>query len=102
MTGGMKTISDKTKVQIAKIIGLLQKEGQMHVRGISRALEIHPMTVSRIINSYLSPFLEINEISEFGLKAKIVKIREDKENIAIEDILKYIEVRKKIRDNKMY
>ncbi|MFZ3077719.1 MAG: hypothetical protein WA139_04645 [Candidatus Aenigmatarchaeota archaeon] len=98
----MKTISNRTKVHIMKIIGLLQKEGQMHVRGISRALEIHPMTVSRIIDSYLSPFLEINEINEFGLKAKIVKIREDKENITIEDILKYLEVKKKIRDNKTY
>jgi len=60
----MKTMSDRTKAQIVKIISLLQKEGQMHIRGISRALEIHPMTVSRIIDSYLSPFLEINEIKE--------------------------------------
>lgn len=101
MTGRMKTISDRTNIQITKIIGLLQREGQMHVRGISRALEIHPMTVSRIIDSYLSPFLEINEISEFGLKAKLVKIREDKENITIEDILKYLEVKKKIRSNRL-
>lgn len=100
MTGRMKILSDMTKVRIIKIIGLLQKEGQMHVRGISRALEIHPMTVSRIIDSYLSPFLEINEINEFGLKAKLVKIREGKENITIEDILKYLDIKKKIRDNK--
>jgi len=95
-------MSNKTKAQIARIIGLLQKEGQMHVRGISRALEIHPMTVSRLIDEYLSPFLEINEISEFGLKAKLVKIREDKENVTIEDVMKYLEVKKKIRDNKTY
>lgn len=102
MTGRMKTISDRTKVQIIKVIGLLQKEGRMHVRGISRALGMHPMTVSRIIDGYLTPFLEINEINEFGLKIKLVKIREDKEKIAIEDVLKYLDIKKRIRHNKTY
>lgn len=98
----MKTLYPRTKVQIAKIIGLLQKEGQMHVRGISRALGIHPMIVSRVIDNYLSPFLDINEINEFGLKAKLVKLRKDKENITIEDVMKYIEIKKRIRNSKTY
>ncbi len=96
MTGRMKPISDKTKAQVAKIIGLLQKEGQMHIRGISRALGMHPMTVSRLIDGYLSPFLEINEINEFGLRVKIVKLREDKKKLTLEQVLKYIEIKKKI------
>lgn len=96
----MKTIYPRTKAQIAKIISLLQREGQMHIRGISRALGIHPMIVSRIIDRYLYTFIEINEIKEFGLKAKIVKLREDKKEITISDVLKYIELRKRIKINK--
>ncbi len=102
MAGRMKTISNKTKAQIMKIIGLLQNEGQMHVRGISRALGIHPMNVSRIIDIYLSPFLEINEINEFGLRAKIVKLRRDKENLTLQDVLKYREVKKEISRKKIF
>lgn len=97
----MRDISNKTKANIAKIINLLREQGQMHIRGISRSLDIHPMSVSRLIDTYLSPFLEINEINEFGLKAKIVKIREGKESITIEDILKYLDIKKKIRNNKI-
>ncbi len=92
----MKPISIKTQKEIAKIIDLLKNEGQMHVRGISRALGIHPMAASRIIDSYLAPFLEINEINEFGLKAKIIKLRIDKENITLQDVLKYRQVKKEL------
>ncbi len=98
----MRTISSRTKAQITDIISILREQGQMHVRGISRALGIHPMTVSRTIDNYLSPFLEINEIKEFGLKAKLVKLREDKKNIAVNDILKYLEIKKRIRNNKIF
>lgn len=99
MTGRMKTISGRTKAHIMKIISLLQNEGQMHVRGISRTLKIHPMTVSRIIDIYLSPFLEINDINEFGLRAKLIKLRKDKEDITIADVLKYLDIKKKIKQN---
>lgn len=95
----MKNLSERTKKDIVRIIDLLRNEGQMHIRGISRALEIHPMTVSRLIDSYLSPFMEINEINEFGLKAKLVRLREDRKKITAEDVLKYVELRKKIRNN---
>jgi hypothetical protein len=96
----MRTISNKTKADIVKIINLLREHGQMHIRGISRITEIHPMSVSRLIDSYLSPFLEISEIKEFGLKAKIVKLREDKQNITLEDVLRYINIKRKIKNNK--
>lgn len=98
----MKPITNKTKKTIEGIISLLKEQGQMHVRGISRALGIHPMTVSRIIDGYLSTFLEINEINEFGLRAKIVKIREDKQNITFKEVIKYLYIRKKIRSSKVF
>ncbi len=93
-------MSVKTGKEIQKVISLLRSEGQIHVRGISRALGIHPMKVSRLINDYLSPFLEINEINEFGLKAKLVKLREDRKNITAEDVFRYKELRKKIKGGK--
>ncbi len=96
----LRALSNKAKADIARIISMLREHGQMHIRGISRITGIHPMTVSRLIDGYLSPFLEINEINEFGLKAKIVKLREDKQNITLEDILKYINIKRRIKDNK--
>lgn len=93
----MRSITNNTKSQIARIIELLRNEGQMHIRGISRSLESHPMKISRIIDGYLSPFLEITEINEFGLKAKLIKLKEDRYNITIEDILRYKEARRRIR-----
>lgn len=92
----MKGIANKTKREIGRIIELLHNEGQMHVRGISRGTGIHPMKVSRIIDIYLSPFLEIKDINEFGLKAKLVKLREDRKNITIDDVMKYIDLKKNI------
>ncbi len=96
----MKTLSIKTKADMERIISLLKEHGQMHVRGISRALEIHPMKVSRIIDNYLSPFLDIKEIKEFGLRIKLVKLNENKKNIILSDVLRYLELKKRIRSNK--
>ncbi len=96
----MKNLSTKTIADIERIISLLKEYGQMHVRGISRALEIHPMKVSRIIDNYLSPFLDINDIKDFGLRVKLIKLSENKKNIVLIDVLKYLELKKKIMYNK--
>ncbi len=90
----------KTTIKnIANILNLLRQNNTMHIRGISRALELNPFTVSYIIDKYLDYFLDIREINQFGFRVKMISLKEDKKNTTIEDVLKYIHVKRKIRNN---
>jgi len=90
----------KTTIKnIAKILGLLKQNQAMHIRGISKALGLNPFLVSNIINKYLDYFLEIKDIDQFGFRVKLVSLKEGMKNTTVEDVLKYIEVKRKIRNN---
>jgi hypothetical protein len=90
----------KTTIKnIAKILELLKKNEAIHIRGISSALGLNPFVVSNIINNYLDFFLDIKDIDQFGFRVKLLSLKEDKKNTTLEDVLKYIQIRKSIRNN---
>jgi len=91
-------IHKKTIKNIAKILELLRERGPMHIRGISKALDMNPFTVSNIIDRYLDFFIEVNNIDQFGFRVKLINLKPGKENTSLEDVLKYIKLKKKIRN----
>lgn len=93
----MKKISDKTKVEIAKILELLRSAGQIHIRGIARALQIHPRTVERILHNYLNAYVDVKKIEQFGFRASVVSFKHGKEAMQLNDVLKYLELKKRIK-----
>ena len=90
-------IHKTTKINIARILELLKQNETMHIRGISRALELNPFIVSNIINKYLDYFLDIREIDQFGFRVKMISLKEDKKNTTLDDVLKYVQVRRRVR-----
>ena len=92
----MRPISRKTLVYAERIVGLLRNVKEIHIRGIARYLNCHPVTVIRILDRYLDIFINVREINQFGFRAKLVSLKPDK-NPNIQDIIDYIEAKKKIR-----
>jgi len=89
----------KTTIKnINEILNLLREVGEIHIRGISKSLNLNPFVVSNIVDKYLGYFLETRNIDQFGLRIKLVKLKPGMENTTLEDILKYAKLRKKIRN----
>lgn len=89
----------KTTIKnINEILNLLREAGEVHIRGISRSLNLNPFVVSNIVDKYLGYFLEIRSIDQFGLRIKLVKLKPRMENTTLEDVLRYAKLRKKIRN----
>lgn len=93
----VKQIQPKTMRNIQQILNLLKQVGKIHVRGISRALDLNPFTVSRIIERYLDPFVNIKYVDEFGFKFKIIELKPNKKDINLTDALSYYNIKKQIR-----
>jgi len=91
-----KNLKQSTKENIAKILFIIKKAPGIHVRAIARTLNMHPITVSSIIDRYLIPFLDV-QTDRYGAKLKAYYLKEDKENITLEDVLRYYLVRKNIK-----
>ena len=87
----------KTKENIIKILSLLRSSGEMHIRGISRSLELNPATVSTIVDTYLSDFVDTRKIELYGFHAKLVSLKEGKEATSLNDVLKHHRIRKNIK-----
>ena len=83
-----------TVKNIKKILRVL-RETDLHIRGISRATGINPFVVSYIIDKYLSPFVDIKIINEFGIKAKIISL---KRNVSGAEILRYVKFKKLVKE----
>lgn len=94
-----KKIESQTKKNIDRILVLLRDQGEtgLHIRGIAKKLELSPSTVDHIIEKYLEPFIEIKRIDQFGIKAKIVSLRLGKENTSLADVLRFIELKTRIK-----
>jgi hypothetical protein len=90
-------IHKKTVKNIAKILDLLRERGPMHIRGIAKALELNPFTVSNIIDHYLDFFIEVRSIDQFGFRVKLINLKPGKEETTLEDVLKYVKVKRKIK-----
>jgi len=85
----------ETLKKIAAVYSVIKEAGEIHLRGIARALEMNPFTVEHIIKTYLSPFLDVRRVEAFGIRIKIFKIRKE---ASLEEILKNYETRKRIRE----
>jgi hypothetical protein len=87
-----------TVKNIESILNLLREVGEIHLRGISRDLKLNPFIVSNIIDHYLDYFLETRSLEEFGFKAKLIRFKPGMENTTVEDVLRYVKLKKKIRN----
>ena len=90
-------IHKKTVKNIAEILELLRERGPMHIRGIAKALELNPFIVSNILDHYLDFFIEIRNIDQFGFRVKLINLKPGKEDTTLEDVLKYVKVKRKIK-----
>jgi hypothetical protein len=95
MGSGMHNTTIKN---IDAILKLLKEVGEIHVRGISKALELNTFVVSNIIDRYLTYFVEIRYIEQFGFKAKLIRLKPGMENTTLEDVIRYAKLKKKIRN----
>jgi hypothetical protein len=88
----------KTLGRIEKILNLLKSlDTEIHIRGISKILDMYPTTVNRIIENYLDLFVNIRIVDQYGFKAKLVKLKSDKLNTNLTDVLRYYRVKKRIK-----
>ena len=89
----------KTTIKnIENILTLLKEVGEIHIRGISKALNINPFVVSNIIDKYLNYFVDIKDIEQFGFRVKLIRLKSGKENTTVEDVLRYSKLRSKVRN----
>jgi hypothetical protein len=89
----------KTTIKnISDILNLLKEVGEIHIRGISKTLNLNSFVVSNIINKYLIYFLEIRSIDQFGIRVKLLRLKPGMENITVEDVLRYVNVKKRIKN----
>ncbi len=96
----MKPVQPQTKRNIYRILEVLKEAGDtgIHIRGIARALNLHPERVSTIIKTYMSYFVEIRTINQFGLRAKIIKLPEKNKNLTIDKILSLYSIKRSIKE----
>jgi DNA-binding Lrp family transcriptional regulator len=92
-------IHEKTIKNIANILDLLRQNGELHIRGISKALGLNPFTVCNIINKHLDFFVNSRTIDQFGIRLKLVSLKPGKEETTVEDVLKYVKVKRRIKGN---
>lgn len=92
----MLHLQRRIRIKLLKILSALKASGSgLHIRGIARITNIHPMTVWSIINR-LNYFFDTEDLEVVpGFKAKIIKLKNP--DIKIEDIERYLEVKKQIR-----
>ncbi|OGI12515.1 hypothetical protein A3K64_01260 [Candidatus Micrarchaeota archaeon RBG_16_36_9] len=86
----------RIKIKLLRIFDILKSNGPMHVRGIARFTSIHPATVSSIV-SRLGHFFETENVELMPeIKVKVIRLKDP--NVNIEDVERYIEVKKQIRN----
>lgn len=90
----------KTTIKnIDMILKLLKEVGEIHIRGISKALNMNPFVVSNIVDKYLHYFVDIRSIEQFGFRIKLIQLKAGMENTSLEDVIKYINLKRKIKNN---
>ena len=71
-----------------------EDRGHLTVGEISRESKLHKWTVSRTLDVWMAPFVEMvipEELEDIGLKIKLVKIRNP--NIPVEQVVRGLSVR---------
>lgn len=85
----------RIEIKLTKIFEALRAHGSLHIRGLARITDIHPATVWSIVNRF-GYFFEIENVEVVpGFNAKIVRLKNP--NITIEDVKKYLEVKRQIK-----
>jgi hypothetical protein len=88
-------LQKRIKIKLLKIFEALKTNGPLHVRGLAKVTNIHPATVSSII-SRLGYFFDIENLEVIpDVKVKIIRLKNP--DIKIEDVERYLEVKKQIR-----
>lgn len=92
----------KTVNNVVKIFNILkeyekEEKGFLTVSKISKISGLHKWTVSRVLDLYLYPYIEITtpeHLDEVGLNLKLVKLKD--QNLNIENLIRYLELSRKI------
>ncbi len=91
----IKKIGKSMLEKIGKVIFVLKEaEDWIYIREIARKTEIHPQTVSNILNKYLNSFILTQNFNEYGFRIKLVKIKD--KNTDLEKLLRYLNIVNKI------
>jgi hypothetical protein len=77
---------------------LKNTQGEIHLRGIARSLDLNPGTVSHIVDTYLSKFIEIRSVELYGFAAKLIRLQPGNENVTVTDVINDYKLRKRIRN----
>jgi len=87
----------ETIKKIGKILFVLKEtQDWLHLREISRRTGIHHQTVSEILDKYLNQFILTQNLNEYGLKLKLVKLKN--KNVDLKGVLAYLKYMKKIKE----
>ncbi len=80
---------------IIKIVKCLKQaeEGWLWIREISRRIDLHHKTVSRLINSHLAMFVEIQRLEPFNVQMIRLKPGTD-----INNVFRFLSVMEKINE----
>ena len=85
----------KNVIQIFNLLKESEKRGEfLTVSKISRATGLHKWTVSRTLDLYMSPYVEIlvpEGFEDVGLKIKFVKLKNP--NMTKEQVLRFLKLR---------
>ena len=83
--------------KIGKILFVLKEtDDWLHLREISRRTDIHHQTVSEILDKYLNQFILTQNLNDYGLKLKLVKLKDKK--VDLKGILTYLKYMKRIQE----
>ncbi|MCK4335961.1 MAG: hypothetical protein KAW40_04530 [Candidatus Aenigmarchaeota archaeon] len=93
-----KNYYKNTVKNVIRILNLLKKSGQdgelVTISKISKLTGLHKWTVSRTIDLYMSPYVEImipEGFEDVGLKIKFVKLKDP--DIKKEQVLRFLKLR---------
>ncbi len=90
-------LPEKTLERISLVLAVLKEVKQIHMRGLAKVLEVNPLTVNKIIENYLKPFVDFEYIQQIGGRVKIIRLKVGRENLTVEEVMRYHDLKKKIR-----
>ncbi|MDD5417177.1 MAG: hypothetical protein PHU12_04340 [Candidatus Aenigmarchaeota archaeon] len=89
----------ETKKNILKVLEVLRNaQGELHLRGIARALGLNPGVVAHILDKYLQNFVEMRDVELYGFTAKLIRLQPGKENTTLTDVINDYKLRKRIKN----
>ena len=87
----------KTLERVALLLDILKEAKRIHIRGIARVLKINPFTASRLIEDYFKPYVDVNYVDQFGIRAKIISLKPGRETLTMEEILRYNRLKRQLK-----